>query len=132
MTKGDTALIELNDISVRRESTMILDGISLRIERGEHAAILGPNGAGKSSLLKLLTRDFYPSVSTGGHQGEIKILGQSQWEVASLRRRMGIISPDLDRHFHTGRTGRMTVRETVASGYTATRLKEFGPRLSEA
>ncbi|MEO1619227.1 MAG: ATP-binding cassette domain-containing protein [Planctomycetota bacterium] len=125
-------VIELTNVSVRRESTLILDQISLTIPSGQHTCLLGPNGAGKSSLLKLLTRDFYPSIATDGHQGEMRILGESQWEVAELRRRMGIISPELERHFGSGRTGRMTVFETVASGYTSTRLREFGPKLDAA
>jgi iron complex transport system ATP-binding protein len=128
----DNLLIEVDEVSVVREQTCILDRISLSIPRRRHTAILGPNGSGKSSLLKLLTRDFYPSVETTGHQGTVLILGQSDWEVGRLRRRMGIVSPSLDYQFSSGRTGRMTVTETIASGFTATRLKEFGPRLDTA
>lgn len=43
---------------------------------------------------------------------------------------MGIVTPSLDYEFSSGRTGHMTVCEAVASGFTATRLKEFGPTLS--
>jgi iron complex transport system ATP-binding protein len=126
----DTTLIEIENVSVVRGETRILDGISLCIPRKRHTAILGPNGSGKSSLLKLLTRDFYPSVESQGHQGSVRILGESEWEVSRLRRRMGIVTPSLDYEFSFGRTGRMTVTEAVASGFTATRLKEFGPELS--
>ena len=42
---------------------------------------------------------------------------------------MGIVTPSLDYEFSFGRTGRMMVDEAVASGFTATRLKEFGPTL---
>lgn len=127
----DTPLIEIEDVSVVRDQTQILDQISLCIPRGRHTAILGPNGSGKSSLLKLLTRDFYPSVESQGHQGSVKILGESEWEVSRLRRRMGIVTPTLDYQFCLGRTGRMAVDETVASGFTATRLKEFGPKIDD-
>lgn len=140
----ETSLIEIDRVSVVRETTRILDDVSLCIPRKRHTAILGPNGSGKSSLLKLLTRDYYPSVEgrrsaneglggqslghrAAGHQGEVRILGDSVWEVSQLRRRMGIVTPSLDYEFSTGRTGRMTVTDTVASGFTATRLKEFGP-----
>ncbi|QEF98414.1 putative ABC transporter ATP-binding protein YlmA [Stieleria maiorica] len=123
----DTPLIEIDDVSVFREQTQILREVSVRIPRKRHTAVLGPNGSGKSSLLKLLTRDFYPSVEKRGHQGTVRILGESEWEVSKLRRQMGIVTPALDYEFSFGRTGRMTVSEAVASGFTATRLKEFGP-----
>ena len=42
---------------------------------------------------------------------------------------MGIVTPSLDYEFSSGRTGRMTVAEAIASGFTATQLKEFGPKL---
>lgn len=132
----DSPLIEIHDVSVIREQTRILDDVSLCIPRKRHTAVLGPNGSGKSSLLKLLTRDFYPSVDAsaepgGAHQGTVRILGQSDWEVSCLRRRMGIVTPALDYGFSIGRTGRMTVSEAVASGFTATQLKEFGPAVND-
>ncbi|MCA9138368.1 MAG: ATP-binding cassette domain-containing protein [Planctomycetales bacterium] len=128
----ETSLIEIENVSVVRETTRILDDVSLCIPRKRHTAILGPNGSGKSSLLKLLTRDFYPSVEghghqRRGHQGTVRILGESEWEVSLLRRRMGIVTPSLDYEFSVGRSGRMVVADAVASGFTATRLKEFGP-----
>ncbi|MCO8121228.1 ATP-binding cassette domain-containing protein [Stieleria sp. TO1_6] len=128
---SDTPLIELDNVSVVREQTRILDRVSLTIPRFRHTAILGPNGSGKSSLLKVLMRHFYPSVESDGHQGTVSILGRSDWQVGLLRRRMGMVTAMLDHEFSDGRTGRMTVVEAVASGFTATQLKEFGPAIDD-
>lgn len=127
----ETELLKISGVTVRREQTIILNDLSLTIPCGRHTAVLGPNGSGKSSLLKLLTRDFYPSIHADGTQGDVLILGESEWEVQQLRRRMGVVTPVLDSEFGQGRTGQMTVRQAIASGFTATRLHRFGPQLDE-
>ena len=51
------------------ENMSVLDGVSLRLEPGEHLALVGPTGAGKSTLAKLLTRHYDPKagdVAFGG------------------------------------------------------------------
>lgn len=126
----DLPLLEIDQVTVAREGNTILDRISIQFPRGRHSAVLGPNGAGKTSLLKLLLKQFYPSVGDRGHQGTVKILGRSDWELFDLKRYMGIVSSTLDFSFSIGRTGRMTVLEAVASGFTGTELAEYGPPIT--
>jgi len=38
----------------RKGSRVVLDRVSLRVERGQHLGILGRNGAGKSTLIRLI------------------------------------------------------------------------------
>lgn len=128
---NDSPLLELVDVSVDRNANRILDRVNLVIPRGRHTAVLGPNGSGKSSLLKVLLRQFYPSVDSAGDQGSVCILGRSDWNVAELRCKMGVVSSTLDFEFSLGRTGRMTVVEAVASGFTSTQLVEFGVEINE-
>ena len=52
------------------DTLMALNGVSLKIYRGESVGIIGKNGAGKSTLLKLLSRVTAPT------EGSIDIYGR--------------------------------------------------------
>jgi branched-chain amino acid transport system ATP-binding protein len=54
-------VLEFIDATVMRGRTRALDGLSLRIHRGEHTAILGPNGAGKTTLMRVISGLIRPS-----------------------------------------------------------------------
>ena len=46
----------VRDLILRKGEALLLDKVSLSLERGRFHALLGPNGAGKSSLLRILYR----------------------------------------------------------------------------
>jgi branched-chain amino acid transport system ATP-binding protein len=54
-------LIETVDLSKRFGGVTAIDGVSLRINRGELRCLIGPNGAGKSTFFKMLTAQLKPS-----------------------------------------------------------------------
>ncbi len=69
-----------------RASVSAVDGVDLRVDRGELLGYLGPNGAGKSTTLKMLTGVLMP---TGG---EVRVCGLVP--VAERRRlaaRIGVV-----------------------------------------
>ncbi len=84
--------VEFRNVSFRYPGTesLVLEGISFRVEPGETVAVVGPTGSGKSTLVSLLPRLHDP---TGG---VILLDGVplSEYEVGSLRRVMGMVPQD--------------------------------------
>jgi len=87
-----TPLLELNNVTVQRDERIALNGVTLSIAQGEHAAIIGPNGSGKSTLIKLISRDLYPILKD--QPWSMRILGEERWRLFDLRGILGIVSND--------------------------------------
>lgn len=63
-----------------------LDGVSLRVEKGDFVAYAGANGAGKSTTIKILCGILQPS------DGEVSVLGLNPAkDRITLMRRIGIV-----------------------------------------
>jgi len=53
-------LIRLNQIEFSIGTQMLLDKVSLTLEKGDRLGLLGRNGAGKSTLLRILSGELLP------------------------------------------------------------------------
>ena len=103
-------LLDFRHITVMRSDKPALNGLSLSVEAGEHAAILGPNGCGKSTLIKTITRECYPLARA---ESSLAIMGRANWNIFDLRSHLGIVSNDL----LASPTHDFTGREIVLSGF---------------
>ncbi len=56
------ALIELKNVTLALGGPPVLDGVNLRVEKGERICVLGRNGEGKSTLLRLLAGTVEPDL----------------------------------------------------------------------
>lgn len=124
-------ILDVRNVSVVRGTTSLLKNLSLAISIGQHTAILGPNGSGKSTLLKLLMRSMYPSF-IDGRSGTIQIFGQSEWNVWDLRSQLGFVSGEIDQHFHSGRSGKLTAQQAVLTGFFSSELEPDADAITEA
>jgi iron complex transport system ATP-binding protein len=112
-------LLQIQDATVVKNRTRVLDRINLTIREGEHTAILGPNGAGKSSLIRLIAHQDYPLAPADGTP-PLLILGQELWDVFELRSLVGIVSGDLQHSILAGTLpGRTRGLDAVVSGFFA-------------
>jgi iron complex transport system ATP-binding protein len=102
--------LELEHVNVARGDTVVLHDINLRVDPGEHIAILGPNGCGKSTLIKTITCECYPLALPGTR---VRIFGRERWDLTELKRRLGVVSPELP-----GKpTLKTTGRDAVLTGF---------------
>ena len=109
-------LLKIVNATVVKNGTRVLDDLSLEIASGEHTAIFGPNGSGKSSLIKLITRQYYPLAKPSG-EPSVSIFGRVRWDIFSLRKQLGIVSADVQQGFVSDLD--LTGRDVVLSGFFA-------------
>jgi ABC-2 type transport system ATP-binding protein len=67
----DSVIIETKDLKKYFREVKAVDGVSLKIRKGELFSILGPNGAGKTTLVRMLTTVLTPT------SGDAMIKGHS-------------------------------------------------------
>lgn len=80
-------MLELQEVSVVRGGTTVLDGVSCVLRQGRCTALTGPSGAGKSTMLRLLNRLIEPTSGTVVLQGR----DLPSYDVRDLRRRVGLV-----------------------------------------
>ncbi|MFN7027303.1 MAG: ATP-binding cassette domain-containing protein, partial [Pseudorhizobium sp.] len=51
-------LVSIDDVDMRyggTDGTLAVSGLTMRVDKGDFAAVVGPSGCGKSTLMKLVT-----------------------------------------------------------------------------
>ena len=84
-------VLQLQDVTIRRGGTTILDSVSWSVADGERWVVLGPNGAGKTTLLQIASGRMHPT------SGVAHVLGKrlGAVDVFELRTRGGVASAAL-------------------------------------
>lgn len=80
-------VLEAEHVSRAVADRLLVDDISIQVQRSEVLAIVGPSGSGKSSFLRLLNRLDEPT------DGTVRLNGQDYRELKpqELRRRVGMV-----------------------------------------
>ncbi len=86
-----SAVVEVEGLVKDFGSTRALDGLDLKIERGQVHGFLGPNGSGKSTTIRILLGLIK---ATGG---SARLFGEDPWKNAvALHRRLAYVPGDVN------------------------------------
>ena len=88
--RGEVAFSDVRFAYPSRPSSIILDGVSLRVRRGEKVALVGPSGAGKSTIFHLILRFYDPQSGTVSFDG----VPLPSADPAVLRREIALVPQD--------------------------------------
>jgi cell division transport system ATP-binding protein len=87
------AVLELINASIFQKENLILDNVSIRIEKGEFVYLIGKTGTGKSSFMKTLYGDLPLSKGDGAIVGyDLGTLKEN--DIPFLRRKLGVVFQD--------------------------------------
>ncbi len=85
----DVPAIRTHDLTKHYGGVVALDGLDLRVERGEVFGFLGPNGAGKSTSIRLLLGLARPT------RGAAELMGIPVSDTARAHRHVGHVPGDV-------------------------------------
>jgi putative ABC transport system ATP-binding protein len=88
MTTDGPVLFSLDQVTVSRDGTLLLDQVTCQIPAGVCTAVTGPSGAGKTTLLRLLNRLEEPD------SGRVCLGGRAllDLDVLALRQRVALVA----------------------------------------
>jgi branched-chain amino acid transport system ATP-binding protein len=77
------AVLELNNVTKRFGGLVAVNGVNLKLEKGDLAGLIGPTGAGKTTIFNLLTGVYPPTAGSILFNGR-QIGGRRPHEIARL------------------------------------------------
>ena len=140
-------MLEAKDVVVRYDTATVLDGASLKVEKGELVGLVGPNGAGKTTLLRAIAGliNWDREILKGTKMEDVVFEGSIEFEGERIDKlsapeiaRKGIqLCPQMGRPF-----AEMTVKDNLLAGAylcqdkkevneSLARVYELFPRLME-
>jgi len=127
-------MLDVRDIHTYYGDSYILQGVSLRVERGAVVAVLGRNGVGKTTLIRSIIGFTPPRRGQLWFKG-VDITGLPSYEIAQMG--MGIIPqgrrifPSLNVRGNLDIAQRARAAARTSDGWTLTRVFGLFPRLQE-
>ncbi len=87
------SLIEIRDLHKKYRENVVLNGVDMKIEKGDVIGIIGPSGTGKSTLLRCLNQLEIPekgSIVLDGREIDLSS-GRNKKDILELRQKTGMV-----------------------------------------
>jgi len=79
------SLIAVDDLAKSYGKVVAVDGLSLRVEKGNIMGLIGPNGAGKTTTIKIILGLLKQD------RGQVRVFNEDPWNNPYIRHRIGVI-----------------------------------------
>lgn len=80
MSEQNTSMLEVRELSIQFGGLRAVDGLNMRVKKGQLYGLIGPNGAGKTTVFNMLTGVYKPT-SGGIFLDGVNITGKSPVEI---------------------------------------------------
>ena len=117
-------LLEVQEIVKRFGNTLVLDGVSLEIKKGEVCAILGPSGCGKSTFLRCI--NGLENINEGKIIFKQKDIHQNKTDWRNIRQKIGMVFQNYELFPH------LSVLENIILAPTKVQKRSKDEAISQA
>ena len=108
------SLVELKDVIKRYGQHTVLNGVSLRVEKGEIIAIIGRSGSGKSTMLRCV--NGLEPIQGGTVRFEGTVVNDPGTDLRKLRQHVGIVFQSFNLFPHLTVEKNITLAPKVVKG----------------
>ncbi|RCW41420.1 urea ABC transporter ATP-binding protein UrtD [Paenibacillus prosopidis] len=80
----ESAILQCDDVTVEFDGFKAVQGMNLKLEKGELRFLIGPNGAGKTTMLDVICGKVKPSAGRVTFDGKVDITRKKEHQIAEL------------------------------------------------
>jgi polar amino acid transport system ATP-binding protein len=117
------SLVELTDVVKRYGQHTVLNGVSLKVEKGEIIAIIGRSGSGKSTLLRCV--NGLEPIQGGTVAFDGTVVNDPATDLRKLRQHVGIVFQSFNLFPHLSVEKNITLAPKVVKGVPANETRQL-------